>query len=235
MFQNGNILTQFRGPWGVRVEIDQSILFLGGFLLYMSLNGGLFDGMIFALILILSIYLHELGHAWGCIVQGVPVRRVVLHGGGGFCEHARSPDRKQQELIVLMGPLVNLALWALSGVLTYLAVLVLPVLVGFDGPMAFISYEILSWLYLFGWVNIMLFFFNILPVQPLDGGKLLHLGLLRLLPATTAHRATGAIGLLFSILWIPAAIYAYLTMGWILFFIPSPRAHYNMMRGNLAF
>ncbi len=235
MFQDGNTLTTFRGPWGVRVEIDQSILFLGGFLLYMSLDGGLLDGMIFAILLGGSIYLHELGHAWGCLVQGVPVRRVVLHGGGGFCEHAQSPSRRQDELIVLMGPLVNLALWAISGVLLFAAVLVLPGLLGASGPIGFIAQEAIWWLSVFAWINLAFFVFNLIPVQPLDGGKLLHLALLRVLPSDLAQRVTGGVGLILSLIWIPAAIFAYVYWGWILFFIPSPRAHYHMMRGNLVF
>jgi hypothetical protein len=59
-----------------------------------------------------SIFLHELGHAWGATVQGVPVRRIVINGGGGFCEQARSATRRQDELIVAMGPIVNLTIWA---------------------------------------------------------------------------------------------------------------------------
>lgn len=235
MFQNGNTLTTFRGPWGVRIEIDQSFLFLCGFLLYMSLNGGLIDGLIFALVLGGSIYLHELGHAWGCLVQGVPVRRIVLHGGGGFCEHAHSPDARQQELIVLMGPLVNLAIWALSGVAMFVSILLLPGLLGANPAVSYVVIEVISWISLIGWVNLALFGFSLLPVQPLDGGKLLHLGLLRLMPPDVAHRVTGGIGFFLSVIWIPAAIYVYVFWGWILFFVPSIRGHYNMMRGNLAF
>ena len=45
--------------------------------------------------------LHEMGHAWGALVQGVPVRRIMLHGGGGFCERARSATAREDELIVI--------------------------------------------------------------------------------------------------------------------------------------
>ncbi len=235
MFQDGNILSTFRGPWGVRVEVDQSIVFLVGVLIYLSLGSGLLDGAIYALMLVLAIYLHELGHAWGCLVQGVPVRRVVLHGGGGFCEHAISPDRHSQELIVLMGPLVNLALWALSGVALFLVDLVFMNAMNSGGSLTYAYFVITDYIWLFGFINLMLFLYNIIPVQPLDGGKLLHLGLLRVLRSELAHRVTGGIGLVISLIYIPVAIYAYVDWGWILFFIPSPRAHYNMMRGNLAF
>lgn len=217
----------FGGPWGVRVEIDRSILMLIGFFAFVS-SGAVLDGLIFAAIIIASIFLHELGHAWGCLVQGIPVRRVVLHGGGGFCEHARSGTPREEELIIAMGPLVNLALWAICGIALWAM-----------ETWLFISaawwFEVTYWLYLAGFVNLMLFAFNLIPVQPLDGGKLLHLALLRLLPPGAAHRLTGAIGLVLSVAWYPAAVWLFLTVGFVLFFFPSPLLHWRMLRGDLAF
>ena len=43
----------------------------------------MFD-LIFVAMLIGSILAHELGHAWGALIQNVRVRRIMLHGGGGF-------------------------------------------------------------------------------------------------------------------------------------------------------
>lgn len=232
MFQSGRIISQFRGPWGLRIELDQSLILLLGFLLYMSLRGSLLDGVLLCAIIVMSILLHELGHAWGCLVQGVSVRRVVLHGGGGFCEHARSPNARQQELIVLMGPLVNLALWAILGIVFW-AMLWLPYWIGaMPGDL---WYDAVLWVMFAAHINLALFVFNLIPVQPLDGGKLFHLALLRVLPAPVAHRVTGGVGFVLSILWFPAAVVLYLTLGFILFFFPNPMAHWRMMRGDLAF
>lgn len=189
----------------------------------------------FAAILVASIFAHEFGHAWGCMVQGVPVRRVVLHGGGGFCEHAHSPRRRQQELIVVMGPLVNLAIWAICGIITWYGWTYLPDRLDYGSPASIIVYEALYYISVCGWLNGALFIFNLIPVQPLDGGKLLHLMVLRFLSVPLAQRVTGTVGLVLSVVWIPAAIFAYVTFGWILFFFPSPVLHWRMMRGNLAF
>lgn len=228
MQPGGDPISVFRGPWGVRVELDRSILFLVGFFIFMSLNGSILDGLILAGIIVGSIYLHELGHAWGCLIQGIPVRRVVLHGGGGFCERGASASARQQELIVAMGPLVNLALWAISGLVLWM----LDTMFYSD---AFWWAELSYWLYLAGIINIFLFVFNLIPVQPLDGGKLLHLAMLRMLPPNLAHRLTGGIGLILSVAWYPAAVWLYLNLGFILFFFPSPILHWRMMRGDLAF
>lgn len=212
---------------GVRVEIGQSIVFLLGFIAIFS-GGDLTGGLTFAGLLLCAIFLHELGHAWGCMVQGIPVRRIMLHGGGGFCEPARSASATQQELIVAMGPIVNLALWAIASLAQWAM---------WDTIVAnpsFFMVELYLALGLFAFLNLALFIFNMIPVQPLDGGKLLHLMLLRVLEPDAAHRVTGRVGLVLSILWVPAAILAYTTYGWILFFIPSIPAHYRMARGQLA-
>lgn len=234
MFKSGNTIGAFRGPWGVRVEIDQSLLMLAGLLVYLSLGSSILTGVIFAAMLVASIFLHELGHAWGCLVQGVPVRRVVLFGGGGFCEHARSPSARADEFIVAMGPVVNLGLWAISGVASW------ALMTWFMAdPMRAVGnfqliFEINYYLAVFGWINLALFAFNLIPVQPLDGGKLFHHLMLRFMPLNAAHRATGAVGLVMSILWFPLAIWGFFTYGLILFFFPSPRAHYRMMKGDLS-
>ncbi|MFD1809623.1 site-2 protease family protein [Gemmobacter lanyuensis] len=34
-------------------------------------------------VLLVSIFLHELGHAWAAHVQGVKVTRIILTGAGG--------------------------------------------------------------------------------------------------------------------------------------------------------
>jgi len=190
MFGNDSTLFTFRGPFGVPVQVSSSIIMLP--LIFVGLSGGgpaMMFNLGFVALLIVSIFLHELGHAWGCIVQGVPV-------------------------IVAMGPIVNLAIWALAGLAT---------------PYA--SHPILIWaLIVLSQMNLFLAVFNMMPVQPLDGGKLLQLGLLRFLSAATATRIAGGIGLVISVLWIPAMIWSYLFIGFVLFFIPSIRLHWQMTK-----
>ena len=227
MFRNDTILFHFIGPMGVRVEVGQSLGLLCGFFLLMS-GGDISWTITFVVLLLTAIFLHELGHAWGCVVQGVPVRRIMLHGGGGFCERSRSATRSEDELIVLMGPLVNLALWALSS-LAWWAIWQDDVL-----AMGSVMIEVSQALFVFAHLNLFLFIFNMIPVQPLDGGKLLHLTMLRFLEPGAAHRVTGRIGLVLSILWLPAMAVVYYHYGWVLFFIPSIPAHYRMARGQLA-
>ncbi len=219
MFSSERTIAEFRGPIGIPVQIHSSMVLL--LLIFVSFFSGLenmiYDA-IFVVVLIGSIFLHELGHGWGCKVQGVPVSRIVLYGGGGFCEFSRSATQSELELIVPMGPIVNFTIWALAS-------LALPYVKNGD------VYFILS---LISWVNLWLGLFNLLPVFPLDGGSILHLILCRLMPVPMATRIAGGIGLVVSLLMIPAMIYSFVMLGIVLFFFPSIPTHWRLMRGETA-
>lgn len=216
MFGTTKPIFTFRGPFGIPVQIGGTILLLPLIFITISDMDRIHYNLTFVAMLIGSIFLHELGHAWGCRVQGVPVRRIMLHGGGGFCEHANQTTARQQELIVAMGPAVNLIIWAMASQIA-------PML---DAGMA-------RWaLYWLAQINLFLALFNLLPVQPLDGGKLFRLGLMRLSTPLTATRIAGAVGFVFAILWLPGMLWLYVNVGLVLLFFPPIKHHYHMMRAK---
>lgn len=229
--------------FGIRVDIDRSLVML--VLLIGFLSGGgqnpVWAVSIVAM-LVGSIFLHELGHAWGCRVQGVPVRRVVLYGGGGLCEQARSATRHQSELIVAMGPLVNLAIWALAGLGQWaIYAFVFNRIEGVTPAQMTQAAADNAWIYeagfyldVLGRINLALFLLNLIPVHPLDGGKLSELALMRVLPPRSASRISGWIGTIAAVLWWPALILLYVSSGWILFFAPSIRDHWRKAKGKQA-
>lgn len=221
MFRESAIF-ELRGPWGVPVQIAPSLFLL--LFIFVALGRSTVDlyylyyDALFFLILIASIFLHEMGHVWGSIVQRVPVRRVVIYGGGGWCETARRTSAREDELIVAMGPIVNLALWALASLAS-----------------PHLPYEDLGWIAAtIAYINLFLAVFNLLPVLPLDGGRLLHLVLLHFVPARTALRLTGAAGLACAILWIPLMVCAVLSMGVFLVFFPPVALHWKMLTRRAA-
>jgi len=120
----------------------------------------------FALLLIGSIFLHELGH---CVVSqavGVRVRSITLYMLGGVTTtdgDAHDPGRFF--LITMAGPLVSLFLAAGAAVTT-------PVFP--DGSVARELAVNLTW------VNLIVAAFNMLPGLPLDGGQLVRAGVWRL-------------------------------------------------------
>ena len=218
MFGSSNVIFQFRGVFGVPVHIGSSILLL--VLLFLSFGTSaaqLLYNAIFLGMIIGSIYLHELGHAWATLIQGIPVRRIMIYGGGGFCERTRSANARQEELIVAMGPIVNLTIWAVAS-------LIWP----------YMPEGLLMWaVNLLAWINLFLAIFNMIPVQPLDGGKLFHLLLLRFTSPGMATRIAGGVGLVIAILWIPAMYLAYTKLGFLLFFFPPIGLHWQMLRRKL--
>lgn len=213
MFATGNKLISFRGPLGVPVEIHSSALILGALLVFLGSRNSLAFGVIFVAALFLSIFLHELGHAWAAKVQKVPVSRIVIWGGGGFCEHARAPSPKVSEFVVIMGPLTNLAIWAIVGILPFELTGILLVDAGIN---------------VFGYLNLFLALFNLVPVHPLDGGKLTQLFAMRFMSARDATRLSGGIGLVFCVLWIPILVASFVFVGFVLMFIPSWTLHKQM-------
>lgn len=219
MFRDQVSLGEFRGPFGVPVEIGASIVFLPLILIDMSGSARAMSyDLIFLAIVIGSIFLHEVGHAWGALIQGVPVRRIVLYGGGGVCEQARSASRYESELIVAMGPIVNLAIWAM-------ATLLLPLT--HNPEIAWIVSAV-------AYVNLFLAILNLMPMMPLDGGRLFHLLLLRVLPPVAATRIAGAIGLLLAVVWLPLMVGSFVYLGLVLFFLPSLRQQVRMLKGGRA-
>lgn len=225
---------EFRGLLGVPVEVSRSLI---GFFLFIFLAIGLTGGdPAFALLicgtLLVSIYLHELGHAGAALAQGVHVRGIVLYGGGGLCYHSGG-DPKQQLIITLGGPLVNLALWLGAGELA--STVYAAGQVGgwdrIDNPLSSTA-ELAAMVHFFGQINMLLFIFNLLPVMPLDGGKVLFLVLWYKLSRRAASRVAGFIGLVISVLWIPATILLFLSAGIILFFFPSIRDNWEWFRGD---
>ncbi len=121
----------------------------------------------FALALLLTILLHELGHAYAAHRQGGGAERIILWplGGLAVCESPQNP--KARFWVSAGGPLVNLALG--------LIVTALCLVLGLD--FLPFSEQQVFWQrllqYLFLW-NFVLLIVNLLPCYPLDGGQLLH-------------------------------------------------------------
>lgn len=222
---NDKALFGFTGPFGVPVSVNQSLLMLALMLLAFVgfVDGNIAFVALLLVFLLVSIYLHELGHALGAMSQGVAVKQIVLHGGGGYCAHGPAGP-KQSVVLVAAGPLVNLMLWLAAEPISD-AVLAF----GGEGPHVA---EIADQILFFGSINLWLCVFNMIPVLPLDGGRLFYLALWWRLPRATAMKITGLVGVIIAVLWIPASIAAFYFLGFILFFFPSIRENWRRFKGE---
>ena len=113
-----------------------------------------------ALLLFVSVLLHELGHSFAALSQGVKVRSITLFLLGGVASIERESTTARGALIVAAaGPLVSLVLAA--------------GLIGASHGATHLSPPLGAMVSQLGQLNLVLGLFNLLPGLPLDGG-LIH-------------------------------------------------------------
>lgn len=117
-------------------------------------------GLVFAVLLYLSVLLHELSHALAAKAFQLPVRSVTLHFLGGVTEIEGEPQTPFREFVVsVVGPLTSLGVGLAALAASQLA-----------------PEETLVWLTLRGLAgaNIIVGALNLVPGLPLDGGRVLR-------------------------------------------------------------
>jgi Zn-dependent protease len=152
----------------------------------LTFTTGLAVGFGFVVCLLVSVLLHELGHAVTSRHSGIGVRGITLEMLGGYTEMEREAPRPGVELYVsLSGPVVSLVL----GLLAAGAAALLP-----PGgiPETFAFQLALS--------NIVVALFNALPGLPLDGGRALQALVWKLTgDANTGRIVAGWVGRLLAV------------------------------------
>ena len=121
------------------------------------------NALLAALLLFVSVFVHELSHALVALRYGIPVRSITLHVFGGVSQLEREPERPGEELMVaIVGPLTSLAI---AGVVLLTATVLDP------GPAAAATMQYLVL------VNVVVGLFNLVPGFPMDGGRVLRAAL----------------------------------------------------------
>lgn len=116
-------------------------------------------GLALALLLFVSVLLHELGHSVAAQSQGIQVNSITLFLFGGIAaidKESKTPGQAFQ--VAIAGPLVSFGLYV--GLTLLLAIATVPTVVSTVlGSVA--------------QVNLVLTLFNLIPGLPLDGGQVL--------------------------------------------------------------
>ncbi len=166
--------------WGIPVELNLSWLFVltlitwtfatrcyipeiypGRFLSYENWA----VGFLTALLLFVSILLHEFSHALVASRNGLPIRKITLFMFGGVAHMEREVDNPTLELrMAAAGPLMTLLLAVLFHTVSFLS-----------REMFYVSilFESLSR------INVGVLIFNMVPGFPLDGGRILRAAIWR--------------------------------------------------------
>ncbi len=120
-----------------------------------------------------SLVLHELGHALAARRLGIPILGINLWFFGGLSQMGREPKSAGEELkVAAAGPAVTLALLGLcvgAGALVASGERFTDVALTREGFITTPALALIGWL---GFINAMLFLFNIVPAFPLDGGRI---------------------------------------------------------------
>ncbi len=154
-------------------------------------------GIVSAIILFVSVFLHELSHSYIAKKNGLPIARITLFFFGGVSEMSEEPkDAALEVRMAAAGPLTSFLIGAVLGGSYYVTGLA-------SGPATSINplTPVIATLYYAALLNGVLGAFNLIPAFPLDGGRVLRGSLWRrsknLLSATAnATRVSEAISLL---------------------------------------
>lgn len=153
-------------------------------------------GAVAALLLFVSVLIHELAHSLFARARGLPAHSITLFIFGGVSNLGAEAERPRDEFIVaVVGPLASLLLAGGAWVLQRIAG-------GLGEPVG----ATLGYLAL---INALLAVFNLLPGFPLDGGRVLR----AILWATTgsfrrATRIAAGVGQLFGWMLIGLGMFA---------------------------
>ena len=120
-------------------------------------------GIVSAILLLISVLLHELSHSYIAKKNGLPIARITLFFFGGVSEMSEEPkDARLEVRMAAAGPLTSFAIAGVLGALWYVSSILsapLPVI-------AVLGYNAV--------INAALGGFNLVPAFPLDGGRVLR-------------------------------------------------------------
>jgi Zn-dependent protease len=208
--------------FGVNVRVEATVLLLAAFIIVNDFGrsgaAGLLGGATFAVLLIFSIYLHEMGHALAGRLFGIRTLDVTLTFFGGYARLVGMPRGSLQNVVVSFGgPAANLLI---AAVLYWYAANV-------D------STDLVQRL---AYVNLFLGIFNLLPGYPLDGGHIAAAVLSNFMPMSRARTVTGyigvTIGLLLIVLGLQSGLNGAFTMMIGLMLIMAASQEIQMNRGG---
>ncbi|MGA8899557.1 site-2 protease family protein [Bradyrhizobium sp.] len=142
-----------------------------------------------AIMLFVSVLLHELGHSVIALRYKIPVRSITLFLFGGVAELAAEPPSAIAELLVAIGgPIVSLGLAVFFYALQ-------PAVSGVEPLLGLTKY--------LAYINTALVLFNLIPGYPLDGGRVFRAIVWAITGNMTRSTVIAAnVGRLFALLFI---------------------------------
>ena len=184
--------------FGIPIKLDMSLIIL--FIMLFDPRRMIYS-LIFTMLLLLSIVLHELGHSLVAIKYKCRIKEIVLMFMGGAAVMERVPRRPIQEfLMAIAGPAVSLVIGLSCLFLSGYFITNAPTDLQGPGGMGYIGMvEIIKDI---GSLNMALVVFNLLPAFPMDGGRIFRAMLTPKFGRIRATRYAANMGKLFAVLFI---------------------------------
>jgi len=160
-------------------------------------------------LVLFCVLLHELGHAVAAKSYGVKTHDIVLSLIGGVARLEKIPEEPKQEFrIAFAGPLVNLIIFLFLSLVMLVIfqfgmIDIYPTFKNIVDPEIFLyRYDpslLVVYLYVLAFANLALFLFNLLPVFPMDGGRILRAFLSGRIGRLKATKIAAFIGIILSV------------------------------------
>lgn len=148
------------------------------------------------LAIFISVLIHEMAHAFAADRLGYSVSKIDLNffGGAAHIDNMTNIHERDSFRIVAAGPLITAILFIISRVC----------ITGSKSPIDQFFTEMT-------FVNFILFVFNILPIYPLDGGRMLRDFLyIKLKNRKVAFKSSAVVSLVFSLALLSLGIVKFL-------------------------
>jgi len=173
--------------YAIGSNIEEIALMAGVQPVFLSFNPYLL-GLILAILLFVSVALHELAHSYIALKQGLKIKDITLMLLGGIAQiEDDSGEIKDEALMAFAGPFLSLVL----GI----------ILLGIIRPAtAFLPTDYRLIVYYLGFMNIFLAVFNLIPAFPSDGGRILRSLLARKISYLRATKIATRVGKIFAFL-----------------------------------
>jgi Zn-dependent protease len=182
--------------FGVYVRVDLTVLLVAAIFVVMGVGQNptlqtVLNQVTFVILLFVSIFLHEMGHATGARLFGIRTLDVTLTFFGGYARLAQQPRRAIEDIVIsFAGPATNLLI---AGGL-YLWLYSEASLAAADHTWIILARVMQA--------NFVLGLLNLLPGHPLDGGHIARAVLGTFMPLSRARLIVGYIGVAIGFVFI---------------------------------
>jgi len=196
---------------GIPVKVHWTFGLMIMFIIYVAVQNG-FPPVEFAYFILLvftlflCVILHEFGHALAAKYYKVKTRDIIISPIGGVARLEKLPKEPKEELLIAMaGPLVNVAIAFLcfAGLASIFGISGMDIDPSTTAPVDTAS----KFFKMVFYINIVLFFFNLIPAFPMDGGRILRALLSLKLGRMRSTHIASIIGRMFALLFIAYGLY----------------------------